>query len=87
MPFGRRPDFEGDLGAILTDYLTNSAKETRIPGYEAERAVESWLKTLVDAVQPPDNPQLKWLADSGLFDRIKNGVVQREALRRTITHA
>jgi hypothetical protein len=74
---GRHPDFEGDLGGLLNRYLSyDRTADSHVLGYQAQHAVERWLKDLVASDRPPTDPHLQWIHTSRLFDTIRHGTIE-----------
>ena len=76
------PDFVVDSRAIVDPYISNtSISPQRISDSSLELILTSWLTALVNSSLSPEGvaPTEKWLFDSGLYEAIKNGLVETEA--------
>jgi hypothetical protein len=82
---GSRPDFEGELGNVLMNYMGEQSipRSATVPGFQAQRAVEAWLKETVTSDKAPRDRRLEWIYASGLFDKIRNGIVERASMPRS----
>jgi hypothetical protein len=76
------PDFTIEARQALAGYLESASLSLdKISGEGLELLVSSWLRdlTYLDDSKDSDNPSVKWLVESGLYDEIKNGKVLLDA--------
>jgi hypothetical protein len=76
------PDYKIEAKQALAAYLESASLSLeKISGEGLELLVSSWLRdlTYLDDSKERDNPSMKWLFESGLYDEIKNGKVLLEA--------
>jgi hypothetical protein len=75
------PDYKIEAKQALAEYL-ESAKFSleEVNGEGLELLVSSWLRdlTYINGSKEQNNPTLKWLFESGLYDAIKDGKVLLE---------
>ncbi len=73
------PDYTVDTGAVLQPYLSSIKSPLRdLTEQSFELVIRSWLEDLVKKnIKPdPQSPGQRWLIDSGLYDRVKDGKVK-----------
>jgi hypothetical protein len=80
-PIDGEPEFQADMKSALGPYLGRLADQPGGPREESlELAVSSWLNDLASGLRKPD-PQAesgKMLLNSGLYDRLKGGIVETD---------
>ncbi|MEK8015586.1 MAG: hypothetical protein VSS75_001875 [Candidatus Parabeggiatoa sp.] len=79
--FDKAPDYIIKAKEILANYLNQAPSDSGISQYYyLEQAISSWLNEVVQSkISLSENPSLKWLSDSGLYEAIKSGSVVMES--------
>ncbi len=73
------PDYVIDTREVLRPYLESLKSSVRdLSEQSFELVVRTWLEDLVKADLGPgrEGPQQKWLLDSGLYERVRDGTVK-----------
>lgn len=81
-PAEKPPDYIVDSRAIVDPYISNtSIAPDRISDSSLQLILTSWLNGLVNSRLSPERvaPTDKWLFESGLYEAIKNGLIETEA--------
>ncbi len=79
----RPPDFVGDTMPILDSYLQRThLNYLTIAGEVYEEVVLWWLDDLISGVWSayPNDIRVSWIFDSGLFDAIRNGHMEKNLM-------
>jgi len=81
MDYEKAPDYVISAKEILEKYLNQISSTDKVSEYYyLELVMASWLKELVKSkISPQENPALKWIFDSGLYEAIKSGSVVMES--------
>jgi hypothetical protein len=75
----RQPDYEINANEILKPYFDGlSVPPEHANDFELEKLVSSWLSDVAKS-PPPTDKTLQWLQDSGLYESLKDGLVEIQA--------
>lgn len=77
---GRPPDYRADTSAALSPYLDGMPFALEeLGGRSLEMVVASWLTGVMNS-EVREEPGLRWLLDSGLYEAIRGGRIVTEVV-------